>query len=392
MVKNAQAHVFFQKLNQDLRHSAFGLPRLILDADQLERNLTYAKQQLNQDKHLKPRLVVKSLASLQLLQTVAAHFQTQRFMVFHLPQILPILENFSSADVLMGKPMPASAIEYFYLRFSSWNTANIQWLVDTPQRLTAYLDIARRYAVQLKINIEIDVGLHRGGVSNEHDLIGLMNIIKAHPEQLKFSGLMGYDAHITKLPSVIKKAEVAFAESQQIYQYFIEIIQAQFPQLWHEELCLNGGGSPSFNFHVKQSVCNDLSFGSMLLKPSDFDSTYLEALKPALWIASPVLKVLESTELPGMTLLNKLPHKNKALFIYGGYWMAEYVYPEGAHPHLLYGRSSNQELVNVSKMTQIDVDDYVFLRPTQSEVIIPQFAELYYYKNSAFEVWETFRE
>lgn len=50
---------------------------------------------------------------------------------------------------------------------------------------------------------------------------------------------------------------------------------------------------------------------------------------------------------------------------------ADYVYPKGAHPHLLYGRSSNQELVNVSKTTQIDVDDYVFLRPTQSEAIIP---------------------
>lgn len=57
---------------------------------------------------------------------------------------------------------------------------------------------------------------------------------------------------------LLSKADVAYAESQQIYQHFIEIIQAQFPQ-WHEELCLNGGGSPSFNFHVKQSVCNDLS-------------------------------------------------------------------------------------------------------------------------------------
>ena len=167
---------------------------------------------------------MKSLASLQLLQTVATHFQTQRFMVFHLPQILPILESFSSADVLMGKPMPASTVEYFYLRFTSWNTSNIQWLVDTPQRLIAYLDIARRYAVRLQINIEIDVGLHRGGVSSAQELVALLKIIEAHPEQLKFSGLMGYDAHVTKLPSIIKKADVAYAESQQIYQHFIEII------------------------------------------------------------------------------------------------------------------------------------------------------------------------
>mgnify|MGYP003496076950 CR=1 FL=1 len=104
---------------------------------------------------------------------------------------------------------------------------------------------------------------------------------------------------------------MAFQESQDIYQNFIEIIQQQFPSLWHVELCLNGGGSPSFSFHVKHSVCNDMSFGSMLLKPSDFDSESLSILKPALWIATPVLKVLPFTQIPSLPLLNKLlPHKN----------------------------------------------------------------------------------
>ena len=51
MVKNAQAHAFFQQLNQDLRHSAFGLPRLILDEDQLKRNIQHAEQQLHKNKH-----------------------------------------------------------------------------------------------------------------------------------------------------------------------------------------------------------------------------------------------------------------------------------------------------------------------------------------------------
>ena len=27
------------------------------------------------------------------------------------------------------------------------------------------------------------------------------------------------------------------------------------------------------------------------------------------------------------------------------FWMGDYVYPEGGHPHALYGRSSNQELI-----------------------------------------------
>ncbi len=130
----------------------------------------------------------------------------------------------------------------------------------------------------------------------------------------------------------------------------------------------------------------------MLLKPSDFDSQFLAALRPALWIATPVLKVLSYTQLPAMSVLDKLPHKSKALFIYGGYWLANYVYPKQAHPHFLYGRSSNQELVNVPRDCDIQVDDFVFLRPTQSEAIIPQFSTLNLYQRNTFKTWQSFRE
>lgn len=143
--------------------------------------------------------------------------------------------------------------------------------------------------------------------------------------------------------------------------------------------------------HCQQSVCNDLAFGSMLLKPSDFDLENLSVLKCALWIATPVLKVLPYSQLPGLEVLNHLPHKYKALFVYGGYWRADYIYPEKSWPHILYGRSSNQEMLQVSKQYEIAVDDYVFLRPQQSEALIPQFAHLYAYAQGKFEVWDTFR-
>lgn len=93
-----------------------------------------------------------------------------------------------------------------------------------------------------------------------------------------------------------------------------------------------------------------------------------------------------------MSLLDKLPNKSKALFIYGGYWLAKYVYPKGIHLNFLYGRSTNQELVNVPKDCEIQVDDFVFLRPIQSEAIIPQFPELKVYSKHHFETWQTFRE
>ncbi|KAF5301787.1 hypothetical protein FQR65_LT19188 [Abscondita terminalis] len=90
------------------------LPQLIIDGQALEQNLQYATTKFKYATHLQPRLVVKSLACMELLKTVSAKLSTQRFMVFHLPQLLPILENFSEADVLLGKPMPVRLVQQFY--------------------------------------------------------------------------------------------------------------------------------------------------------------------------------------------------------------------------------------------------------------------------------------
>ena len=122
---------------------------------------------------------------------------------------------------------------------------------------------------------------------------------------------MGYDAHVAKLPKFLKDLK-SYQQSQQIYQQFKLTLQQQFPDLWHENLCFNGGGSPTFMQHCQQSICNDLAFGSMLLKPSDFDLK-ISALKCALWIATSILKVLPYSQIPGLEMLNYLPHQHKAL-------------------------------------------------------------------------------
>ncbi|WP_445660386.1 alanine racemase [Acinetobacter sp. F16] len=380
---------YFQQLTQDLKQQGTGTPQLILDLKTYQDNLDYVQSKL--PTQLKPRLVVKSLASMQLLKIASQKLNTQRFMLFHLPHIAEIVQTFEQADILLGKPVPIRAVELFYQSTAQHNIY-IQWLIDDLGRLQQYLELAQRLSIRLNVNIEIDVGLHRGGVQNSQQFVALLNLIQQYPEHLKLSGLMGYDAHVAKLPKIITSPEKSYRQSQQTYQHYKATLQQQFPDLWHEGLCFNGGGSPTFMQHCQQSVCNDLAFGSMLLKPSDFDLENLSVLKCALWIATPVLKVLPYSQLPGLEVLNHLPHKYKALFVYGGYWRADYIYPEKSQPHVLYGRSSNQEMLQVLKPCDIAVDDYVFLRPTQSEAIIPQFAQLYAYVQGKFEIWDSFRE
>lgn len=385
---------YFQQLTQDLKQQGTGTPQLILDLAQYRHNLEVVQSKL--PAQLQPRLVVKSLASIQLLKLASEKLNTQRFMLFHLPHLAEIIGTFPQADTLLGKPMPIQAVKSFYQTLSDQNKINdqgsIQWLIDDVEHLQQYLQLAQRLNIRLHVNIEIDVGLHRGGVQTQQQFIALMKLIQHNAAYIKFSGLMGYDAHVAKLPKILKSPDKSYQQSQQMYQQYKTILQQQFPDLWHAGLCFNGGGSPTFMQHCQHSVCNDLAFGSMLLKPGDFDLANLAELQCALWIAAPILKVLPCGQILGLELMNHLPHQYKAVFIYGGYWRADYIYPEKSRPHVLYGRSSNQEMLQVPIQCDIHVDDYVFIRPTQSEAIIPQFAQLYAYTEGKFLQWQTFRE
>ena len=63
----------------------------------------------------------------------------------------------------------------------------------------------------------------------------------------------------------------------------------------------------------------------------------------------------------------------RVYYIYGGYWKARPVSPAGLTP--LYN-SANQQPLAGSEAADVEVDDYVFLRPIQSEHVTLQFGDL----------------
>ena len=85
-------------------------------------------------------------------------------------------------------------------------------------------------------------------------------------------------------------------------------------------------------------------------------------------------------------------HGRDTLFIYGGKWMAEPCYPEGLQENPHYGVSSNQQMLTVPHAADTAVDDYVFLRPTQSEAVFLQFGDLCVVRNDRHVGnWPVFR-
>jgi D-serine deaminase-like pyridoxal phosphate-dependent protein len=145
---------------------------------------------------------------------------------------------------------------------------------------------------------------------------------------------------------------------------------------------------------------NDLSAGSALMKPTDFDTFHLTDAQPSLFIATPVLKRYDSVVLPGAepsaardSALGKEratpPDGRKLYYLYGGYWMAKFVSPGdvGDPPY----HSTNQE--PMVSTADLHVDDWVFLRPTQSEHVMLQFGDLRVVQNGAFvDTWPVFHQ
>jgi D-serine deaminase-like pyridoxal phosphate-dependent protein len=161
-------------------------------------------------------------------------------------------------------------------------------------------------------------------------------------------------------------------------------------------MTLNSAGSPTYTMHAAGTVANEVSVGSAFVKPTDFDLDTLQAHIPAAFIATPVLKTLEVARVPGLESLTGLrrfmdPNTQRAIFIHGGHWLAQPASPPGLQYSNLYGRSSNQELLTGSASVQLQPDDYVFFRPTQSEALFLQFGDLLVYENGEItERWPTF--
>ncbi|MCY1288023.1 hypothetical protein D9M69_381430 [compost metagenome] len=381
--KGAPYSDYFARLNRELRALGPMRPVLLIDLDRLDHNVDVVMQSVRRaGKHL--RLVEKSLPSPQLLDYIARRAGTRRLMSFHQPFLNHDAARFPDADILLGKPLPVRSAQLFYEnhRGPFDPATQLQWLLDTPERLQQYLLLAQGLKTRLRINIELDVGLHRGGVQDQATLGRMLTLIGANPQHLEFAGFMGYDPFVGMgVPGILGSPEELFAKVMALYDGFVDYTRAQHATLWRPDLTLNTAGSPSYRMHERESTSSEVSVGSALLKPTHYDLPSLVEHQPAAYIASPVLKSIGAVRIPALDGKSALfswwdPNQRETFFIYGGNWMAEPESPQGLRFNGIYGRSSNQEMVNGSSAVGLSVDDQVFLRPTQSESVLLQFGDL----------------
>jgi len=385
---------YFSALNTLLRNDGPGRPVMVLDLDRVNQNIDNIVAMVGPDKTY--RIVVKSLPSIPLLRHAMQRANTSALMLFHQPFLNEIANQIPESDVLMGKPMPVNAMRIFYKKLpavSEFKPENqVQWLIDTPERLLQYQTVAKELGVRMQINFELDVGLHRGGFENPDSIKPMLSIIKSDPDHLTFAGFMGYEPQLTGMHASLQHPAVQ--QVLDIYRGFIA--QAEAAGYDPDKITRNGAGSHTVGIYSDDSVMNDLSAGSGIVKPLDFDTYHLSQNVPALFIASPILKRYDQLRVPGDPGIAKLlplwnPNMQRIYYIYGGYWKARVVSPGGV-PEPIY-QSTNQSPYTTSNKVDLQVDDHVFFRPTQSEFVMLQFGDLLVIDNNQIvDTWPVFQQ
>ncbi|MCW8194847.1 DSD1 family PLP-dependent enzyme [Proteobacteria bacterium 005FR1] len=400
VAQSASAHHshsnYFKSLSKALDEAQIAKPTLVIDKQKLLANITTLKQHIGD--RFDYRVVAKSLPSLDLLKLITREADTNRLMVFHQPFANIVAKELPTSDVLIGKPMPVTAAGNFYRQLSDSRfdpSRQMQWLIDTPERLLQYRELAEALGVNLKVNIELDIGLHRGGVQSTDVLAQMLQIIEGS-ERLQFAGFMGYEPHIPSLPGdTLAHRDSAMAE----YEKYIETAEQVLGRSI-ADTTLNCGGSPTYQLYDRGDFRhNELAAGSCLVKPTDFDRDTLADHQPASFIATPLLKTSAKMQLPGVSpeMLEKMPWWNpdeqRQFFIYGGYWKAKPVSPEGLQTNPVFGHSTNQEMYQGPNHIDLKPDDWIFFRPTQSEFVFLQFGDIAVYdEGEIVERWPVFHE
>jgi D-serine deaminase-like pyridoxal phosphate-dependent protein len=376
----------FEIWNQELRAKAGGRESALVDLDALEHNMSLVGSQLGS--RIALRLVAKSLPSVRLLEHMMVTACTNRIMAFSEGMVRDLLCRFGSdVDILLGRPASVEAagriFETLDARYSRGAnpSVGVRWLVDTSDRMAQYRDLAEERGSTLKIAVELDVGLRRGGAIDDEELLAMLSIID-ESDLLELAGFMGYDGHVPFAPDGADP-DREFAEVQRRYADFVRAGSDAFPGLFRAPLIYNSGGSRTYHRYVDalQSPVNEVAMGSAFFYPSNFSNLPEQALRRATFLASPVLKRTDPAEIPfARGLLPAMaeddPNLEVSFHLVAGGFPADLVSPRGlvGNPAIPGSGGVNNLLSNQaewlgSRQVPLSVGDFIFYHPWEGDGI-----------------------
>lgn len=177
-------------------------PALLLDLDALDHNIALMAERIITQgrKHWRPHAkAYKSPAIAHALRragaigvTVAKVSEAEMFAASGIDDIL-------IAHLVVG---PAKAARLAALQHSACVTAT----VDHPDQLSELSTAAQNAGSIIPLLVDLDIGLHRTGVTTIDDAVALADRV-AHTPGLQLAGIMGYEGHTLAIPDPGEKRQ-----------------------------------------------------------------------------------------------------------------------------------------------------------------------------------------
>ena len=115
-------------------------------------------------------------------------------------------------DVLLSYPLVGPNIQRFTELIRRFPGTKFSSLIDTPEMLQPLSRMAQQAGVTLSLYVDLDVGLHRTGISPEAEALHLYRELSRTPA-LAPAGLHAYDGHLknTDISALKQASDAAFA-------------------------------------------------------------------------------------------------------------------------------------------------------------------------------------
>jgi D-serine deaminase-like pyridoxal phosphate-dependent protein len=153
--------------------------------------------------------------------------------------------------------------------------------VDDPANIREISAAADSAGVSIDLLVDIDVNLHRCGVTPK-EAPGLCALIADLPA-IRLRGLMGYEGHVMGLPDEEKERETQVSAS--ILAHANELCQSD----GHEINVLSGGGSGNYRYVLNQGVLNELQAGGAALMDLTYELMGVDGHRRALTLACQIV-------------------------------------------------------------------------------------------------------
>ncbi len=134
--------------------------------------------------------------------------------------------------------------------------ADLMCVVDHPDNVRAIADRIRAGFANLRLLVDVDVGLGRTGASTVQDVVELAKQIDESPG-LSFAGVQGYAGHVQHIESVAARAELAASGLAKMAE-----VVAALAAIGKSPAIVSGGGTGTHDIDFPGGVFTELQAGS----------------------------------------------------------------------------------------------------------------------------------